>query len=126
MKPFNLEEAKAGKPVVTRDGKKARILCLDRKNSRACIIAAVDNGENCEESILSYNEKGQNIFGFTRPQDLMMAPVERTLYVNVYHRVGQTCFKTGIALYASEAEAAREASEECGTHIATVPVTFTE
>lgn len=30
MKPFNLEEAKQGKPVCTRDGCKARILCFDK------------------------------------------------------------------------------------------------
>ena len=31
MKPFNLEEAKAGKPVVTRDGRDVRILAFDYK-----------------------------------------------------------------------------------------------
>ena len=30
MKPFDLEAAKAGKPVCTRDGRKARINCFDR------------------------------------------------------------------------------------------------
>lgn len=29
MKPFNLEEAKSGKPVCTRDGKEAKILDFD-------------------------------------------------------------------------------------------------
>lgn len=31
MKPFDLEAAKAGKPVCTRDGRKARIICFDAK-----------------------------------------------------------------------------------------------
>lgn len=31
MKPFNLEEAKAGKPVCTRDGRDARVVCFDAK-----------------------------------------------------------------------------------------------
>lgn len=30
MKPFNLEEAKAGKPVCTRTGHDVRIICFDR------------------------------------------------------------------------------------------------
>ena len=30
MKPFNLEDAKAGKAVCTRDGRDVRILCFDR------------------------------------------------------------------------------------------------
>ena len=32
FKPFNLEQAKAGKPVCTRDGRKARIGEEDRKS----------------------------------------------------------------------------------------------
>lgn len=32
MKPFNLEEAKAGKPVCTRDGRKVNILRFDLNN----------------------------------------------------------------------------------------------
>lgn len=31
LKPFDLEAAKAGKPVCTRDGRKARIICWDKK-----------------------------------------------------------------------------------------------
>ena len=31
FKPFDLEQAKAGKPVCTRDGRKARIICFDTK-----------------------------------------------------------------------------------------------
>ena len=31
LKPFNLKAAKEGKPVCTRDGRKARIICFDRK-----------------------------------------------------------------------------------------------
>lgn len=30
MKPFNLEEAKAGKPVCNREGNDVRIICFDK------------------------------------------------------------------------------------------------
>lgn len=42
MKPFNLEEAKAGKPVCTRDGYDARILCFDAKNPYYPVVALVN------------------------------------------------------------------------------------
>lgn len=47
LKTFNLEAAKAGKPVCTRDGRKARIICFDFRDADeiCCIIAAVDYGE---------------------------------------------------------------------------------
>lgn len=40
MKEFDLEKAKAGHPVCTRDGKEARILCFDRIGHRP-IVALV-------------------------------------------------------------------------------------
>ena len=46
LKPFNLEEAKQGKPVCTMDGRKARIICFDRrlfyKNVSYPILALVE------------------------------------------------------------------------------------
>ena len=43
MKPFNLEEylANPTKKVVTRDGKDARIICIDRRDSYFPIVALV-------------------------------------------------------------------------------------
>ena len=43
LKPFNLEEAKAGKPICTRDGRKARIICYDKKGDSDPIIALIEN-----------------------------------------------------------------------------------
>ena len=42
MKPFNLEEAKAGKKVVTRDGKAARIVTFNGDSDKFPIVAIVD------------------------------------------------------------------------------------
>ena len=41
MRKFNLEEAKAGKPVVTRTGRPVRILCWDAKG-RDPIVALIE------------------------------------------------------------------------------------
>ena len=41
MKPFNLAEAKAGKPIVTRDGRKAKIVFVD-----ACSFFEDDGDQN--------------------------------------------------------------------------------
>ena len=34
LKPFDIQKAGEGKPVFTRDGRKARIICFDRKGMR--------------------------------------------------------------------------------------------
>lgn len=41
LKPFDLETAKAGKPVCTRDGRKARIICFDMNSFNNHIIVAL-------------------------------------------------------------------------------------
>lgn len=45
LKPFSLEAAKAGKPVCTRDGRKARIICFDSKWRPIVALVTECNGE---------------------------------------------------------------------------------
>ena len=40
LKPFDLQKAKEGKPVCTRDGRKARIICFDVNNDKP-IVAVI-------------------------------------------------------------------------------------
>lgn len=87
MKEFNLKEAHAGKPVCTRDGRKARIICWDLKNDSYCLVAAVETKANGNfEEILTYDEDG--IFTtdheVNHNYDLRMAPEERQISVNIY------------------------------------------
>lgn len=41
--PFDLEAAKAGAKVVTRDGRPARIVCFDLKNEQSLLVVVHDN-----------------------------------------------------------------------------------
>ena len=62
LKPFDFEAAKSGKPVCTRDGRKARIVCFDRrlfyKNVSYPILAVVERSDG-EDDVCAYNEKGK-------------------------------------------------------------------
>lgn len=42
MKEFDLEKAKAGHLVCTRDGHEARILCFDRKGHHFIVVLVKD------------------------------------------------------------------------------------
>lgn len=83
MKPFNLEEAKAGKPVCTRDGKPVRIICWDAKGDNP-IVALMEDGKG-ESTIrrpvngLYYRDEMAEM-----PRDLMMATIQHTKWVNIY------------------------------------------
>lgn len=81
LKPFDLEAAKAGKPVCTRDGRKARIICFDTINKGNYPIIALleDKGY---EAVFYYNKDGKCNVGTER--DLMMLPEKKEGWVNVY------------------------------------------
>ena len=69
MKPFNLEEAKAGKPVVTRTGKPVRFLCFDAKGLEP-IVALIEL--DTTSHAIQYNESGIFWDGKESDQDLFM------------------------------------------------------
>lgn len=80
MKPFNLEEAKAGKPVATRDGRIVRIVCWDRKDEFYPILALV--GER--EEPLYFTTEGR-FYNLEKSRlDLVMAPEKREGWMNIY------------------------------------------
>ncbi len=57
MKDFNLEDAKAGKPVCTRDGKKVKIIYFNRISEFYPIVALVKH-EGGDEFVQTYTENG--------------------------------------------------------------------
>ena len=80
LKPFDIQKAKEGKPVCTRDGRKARIIAFDKKGFRA-IVGLVDDGD--KETLMLYDEAGRSI-GDVSEFDLMMLPEKKEGWVNVY------------------------------------------
>lgn len=82
MKPFNLELAKQGKPVCTRDGKPARIICFDRNSPTFPIVALVsetDGNEYTREHALN-GKYGDAI----SPKDLFMVGEKKIGWINIY------------------------------------------
>lgn len=100
MKPFNIELAKAGYPVCTRNGRKARIICFDVKGNVHPIIALV---EECgHETTMYYNKRGESCASSNK-YDLMMAPEKKEGWVNVY-KLGSGNYVSG-HIYNTEEEA---------------------
>lgn len=81
LKPFDLEAAKAGKPVCTRDGRKARIICFDAKCNKPIVALIYDCNK---ETVLQYLENGRFFVDQIDKYDLMMLPQKKEGWVNVY------------------------------------------
>lgn len=90
LKPFSLEAAKQGKPVCTRDGRKARIICFDLKDKNYPIAAAIQDKDG-DESIRTYTVEGIYDKGEISGLDLMMLPEKHEGWVNIYK---ERCYAT--------------------------------
>lgn len=99
MKEFNLELAKAGHSVQTRDGKSARIVCDDVDNPYSTIIALVYF--DGKEFPYLYDKDGYSCRN-NRDLDLFMATTKKEGFVNIY---GEGNWKECGNIYESEEEA---------------------
>ena len=81
LKPFDIQKAREGKPVCTRDGRKARIICFDIKNCDYSIIALVEAG--IYETVLYFNERGE-AYTHSCVDDLMMLPEKKEGWIVIH------------------------------------------
>ena len=113
MKPFDLEKAKTGAPVQTRDGRKARIICFDRKEVCFPLVALVTDLESGLEDLETYRaDGGYTIAGVVTKSDLVMAPVKKEGWLNVYP--SNVTSPVGVCSHIYPSQAA--ADEEAGKH----------
>lgn len=100
MKPFNLKEAKEGRPVTTKDGNPVRILCFDRDNLTDTPILALVNLDGTEMARY-YRNDGSHDTG--SGLDLVMATVYKEGWIRLYR--GNMATFAGNMIYKSKDEA---------------------
>ena len=127
MKPFDLEAAKAGKPVCTRDGRKARIICFDRKfyhddGYNYPIVAMVNNNDN--ELVHAYTQDGLLIGNKESELDLMMLPEKKEGYINIY-RSYEILGTTGYSIFDNKESAVRSGMNS-NNYITTIKIEWEE
>ena len=98
LKPFDIHKAREGKPVCTRDGRKARIICFDSNGGRP-IVALVTECDDEEETPYKYHCDGSyNCQSIPSDNDLMMLPEKKEGWVNIYKSDNGTYY-TGAIFY---------------------------
>ena len=109
MKEFNLNEylKDLSQKVVTKDGRKVRIICIDAKNEFP-IIALITNDD--KEVLMDYNNNGKVSPDEMTDLDLFFAPTKREGWVNIF-KDEELPFING-DIYKSEKEAKEEAEGE--------------
>lgn len=122
LKPFDLEAAKKGKPVCTRAGRKARIICFDKKGTITPIIALIED-KNGDEDTYFHHQDGRIFDDRDNDYDLMMLPEKHEGWVNVYNDYGAYHSKY---IYKTEKEAISQAGPVDTNYVATVKIEWEE
>ena len=134
LKPFDIQKAREGKPVCTRDGRKARIICFDGKGDQPIIalVEAKGNKDVLIEKVERYFINGHSVFEVRETNnDLMMLPEKKEGWVNVYKRENEYICEnecnvsTGIAVYKSEGEAKRNIDKN-EIYVNTIKINWSE
>lgn len=121
MKPFDLEKAKAGKPICTKNGRNVRIICFDRLGDYP-ILGLVS--EEHEEVIYSYNLLGRVFERIATNYDLFMRSEKKIGWINLWNIGGG--IRPSIMVYNTKQEA-EEAARKCdGILIGTIKIEWEE
>ena len=122
MKEFNLQEylANPSQKVITRDGRKARIVCTDMKNEQP-ILALITEGNR--EDIRFYSQNGVWCNDFPNYKlDLVFAPIKKKGWINI--------FRCKTELYIGDVFETKEEAEKMGklskNYITTIKIEWEE
>jgi hypothetical protein len=121
MKEKSMSKFDPTKPVQTRDGRKARILCTNAVGTHP-IIAAVNSSDGVCEYPIQVQDDGKVYSGESK-SDLVNVPQEITIWFNVYYNPVDKSYYIGAGTYKSKKEAVedyRDLANYVGSFSATI------
>ena len=126
LKEFDLEAAKAGKPVCTRDGRKARTVCFDAKLDKPIVALIEKRKGGTLEVITQYFIDGAYNDSHETHNDLMMLPEKYEAWVNLYESDNTKFAATIGSAYAYKTEKEAKCEADPDTVLATVRIEWEE
>ena len=128
MKQFDLKEylANPSRKVVTRDGRKVRILCTDREDLNFPIITLIKKKLGGEEVIYAHTQDGLYCNTCSTIHDLFFAPEKHEGWVNLYKGLDKDHAYYLGDIYNSKAEAENGSSNNNYKYIATIRIEWEE
>ena len=125
MEQFSLEKylANPSRKVVTRNGRRARIICTDRRDLNYPIIALIETSSG-EEMVYSHTKDGKRCTDCTDIFDLFFAPEKHEGYINIYRNEYEDYYK-GKIIYSSKEDAIKR-GEKTPDYITTTKIEWEE
>ena len=125
MKQFNLQEYQAHpeQKIVTRDGKKVRIICTDAKSVYP-VIGLVDNGI-CGERLISCQKNGRESNDICESaNDLFFVPEKHEGWINILNCPNGN-FISHTRIFKSK-EDAKKVGKNFGSYLTTIKIEWEE
>lgn len=85
VEQFNLEKylANPSIKVVTRDGRRVRVICTDMKSTTYPVVALIENGSGYEQ-LTTFSKNGEYAVNESSRSDLFFAAEKHEGWVNIY------------------------------------------
>ena len=127
MKQFNLKSYIANpRKVMTKDGRDARILCVDAKGDYPVVALIPDGeGEYKRDHPAMYTEDGCSYSGRMSFLDLFFAPETHEGWVNVYEGADGNSYVGDARIFKSKEDAEKE-GKKWKDYISTVKIEWGE
>ena len=125
MKQFNLEEylKNPSKNVVTRMGRKVRVICTDREDSIYPIIALIKDDKRESEILVTYTKDGIPAEYNEAYYTLFFAPEKKSAWINLYKM--NSIISPGPRVYNTKEEAESAAGDK-SYYISTIKIEWEE
>ena len=120
MEQFSLEKylANPSRKVVTRDGRRVRIICTDRNINNFPIVALIQLYNDSDEEVFTYTKDGKRRVDESTRYDLFFAPETHEGWINVYrHSDGGHAYAGAVYDSKEDAEKRKESGENYVTTI---------
>ena len=80
MKPFNLQEALAGKPICDRQGRPCKVLAYEPALKGTYKLVALD----ADDHLNTFTDEGRSYHPAASDKDLFMVTTKKTVWLNIY------------------------------------------
>ena len=126
MKQFNLEEylKNPSRKVITRDGRKVRIICTDREDSIYPIIALIKDDKRESEILVSYTKDGIPAEYNEAYYTLFFAPEKHEGWLNIFK--GNNFYHAENEIVYNSKEEAELQGKNYMSYIATIKIEWEE
>lgn len=125
MEQFSLEKylANPSRKVVTRDGRRVRIICTDMKSTTYPVVALIENGSDYEQ-LTTFSKNGEYAVNESSRSDLFFAPEKHEGWINIYRDSDNGRVYTGRPYDSKEDAEKRKAFDE--NYVTTIKIEWEE